>query len=259
MTKDGLRVRPGLVFRSAVPRDPAERRQVLSSAGIRGVCDLRGGQGDPFPGPLAAPGDHVVGLPYVPWSLVGRDRAQIEENLARVYVEMAAQVVVPGSALQRAVRHVILDPERPMVVWCTGGRDRTGMVIALVLHLLGVVDDEIADDYSRSATALVARAHGERVRADSTPRARSGAAERRARLRDSARRLGPSDLAPLQRSAPRGPIFAFLDAVRRQGDVPVLVGGLGIEAADFAYARAALLASPSPISQPCERTGNHAH
>jgi hypothetical protein len=33
------------------------------------------------------------------------------------------------------------------VVHCWGGRDRTGVVIALVLELLGVSDDDIAADY----------------------------------------------------------------------------------------------------------------
>jgi protein-tyrosine phosphatase len=35
----------------------------------------------------------------------------------------------------------------PAVFHCTGGRDRTGMVAALVLDLVGVDDDVIAEDY----------------------------------------------------------------------------------------------------------------
>lgn len=42
----------------------------------------------------------------------------------------------------------------PMVIHCASGRDRTGIVIALVLALAGVTDEAIADDYARSGPAL---------------------------------------------------------------------------------------------------------
>lgn len=258
-TADGRQVRTGLVFRSAVPRDADERRKVLDEAGIRGVCDLRGGRGDPVPGPSPAPGDHVVPLTYVPWSLGGHDRAQIVELLTAAYVRAAEQTVIPGSPLSQAVRHVVLDARRPTVVWCTGGRDRTGMVIALTLHLLGVTDCDIADDYARGAGALAVRVHGERVRAAGVARPPRNASERRARLRDSARRFRLQDLAPLQHAAPRDPILAFLDEVRKLGAVAGGARVLGIGAAELTQAKAALLAPPSQTSPPVERTGHHAH
>ena len=37
-----------------------------------------------------------------------------------------------------------------MVVHCVAGKDRTGVVCALTLSLLGVSDDDIATDYARS-------------------------------------------------------------------------------------------------------------
>jgi protein tyrosine/serine phosphatase len=49
-----------------------------------------------------------------------------------------------------------------MVFQCAAGKDRTGLVAAMVLGLLGVDDETIATDYAASATVvdmLLARLH----------------------------------------------------------------------------------------------------
>jgi protein-tyrosine phosphatase len=46
---------------------------------------------------------------------------------------------------------ILADPGTgPAVVHCAGGRDRTGIVVALLLDLLGVADDAVAADYHHS-------------------------------------------------------------------------------------------------------------
>ena len=42
----------------------------------------------------------------------------------------------------------------PLVFHCFAGKDRTGILTALVLGLLGVADDDIAADYALSAAAM---------------------------------------------------------------------------------------------------------
>jgi protein-tyrosine phosphatase len=54
------------------------------------------------------------------------------------------------------------DDAYPAVFHCTAGKDRTGVVAALVLSLLGVCDDDVADDYA--FTAEVMPTFTERVR-----------------------------------------------------------------------------------------------
>lgn len=50
---------------------------------------------------------------------------------------------------------VIADPDAaPVVVHCMAGKDRTGVVCALALALLGVSDDDIAADYALTETAM---------------------------------------------------------------------------------------------------------
>jgi len=56
-----------------------------------------------------------------------------------------------------AVRAVALAPDGGVVVHCVGGKDRTGLLSAFLLHLAGVDDAEIADDYALSEERLQPR------------------------------------------------------------------------------------------------------
>ena len=51
----------------------------------------------------------------------------------------------------------IAEANGPVVVHCMGGKDRTGLVAALLLRLAGASRDEIGRDYSLSADNLAAR------------------------------------------------------------------------------------------------------
>lgn len=53
-----------------------------------------------------------------------------------------------------AVAAIADAPVGAVVVHCAAGKDRTGMVVALVLSAAGVPDDVIAEDYSYSADCL---------------------------------------------------------------------------------------------------------
>ena len=53
-----------------------------------------------------------------------------------------------------AIRAVVNAPEGGVVVHCMGGKDRTGLVTALLLELAGVDDQEIAADYALSEERL---------------------------------------------------------------------------------------------------------
>ena len=48
-------------------------------------------------------------------------------------------------------------PDGAVVVHCVGGKDRTGLLTALVLHLAGVDDEQIAADYALSEVRLQPR------------------------------------------------------------------------------------------------------
>ncbi|MBA3360216.1 MAG: tyrosine-protein phosphatase [Acidimicrobiia bacterium] len=63
--------------------------------------------------------------------------------------------------LEREGRHALqsiisaITPDSlPLVIHCSGGKDRTGIVTALLLAIAGVTDEEIAADYARSGPVL---------------------------------------------------------------------------------------------------------
>jgi protein-tyrosine phosphatase len=75
------------------------------------------------------------------------DMAGVPGCISDVYLDMtetAAEDIV-------RVLTILADPSvGPAVIHCAGGRDRTGVVVAVLLALLGVQDAEIAVDYHLS-------------------------------------------------------------------------------------------------------------
>ena len=59
-----------------------------------------------------------------------------------------------GRNVAAAIRAVANAPEGGVVIHCAGGKDRTGLLTALLLHVAGVGIDEIAADYALSEERL---------------------------------------------------------------------------------------------------------
>ena len=56
-----------------------------------------------------------------------------------------------------AIRAVAQAPEGGVVVHCMGGKDRTGLITAFLLHIAGVDTEQIAADYALSEERLKPR------------------------------------------------------------------------------------------------------
>jgi protein-tyrosine phosphatase len=157
-TRDGGTTRPGVMFRSdalhhLVPGD-VER---LTELGMRTVIDLRSavelertGRGpleDTDMQWLHAPlshGDAAAGRVLPP--------ALAEGDLGRHYVNSLAERT---ETLAAVIEHLATRANLPAVFHCTAGKDRTGMVAALVLSLVGVPDDVIVHDYTLTDDRMV--------------------------------------------------------------------------------------------------------
>ncbi|WTW92253.1 tyrosine-protein phosphatase [Streptomycetaceae bacterium NBC_01309] len=152
---DGTAVRPGLLFRSAGPHglDAAAAADVAARLGLGVVVDLRNpDEREATPWPVLPDGVVVQVLPLLPpGPMPVFPEAFGEKEFGAWYAELAS-----GGAAQLArIVRTLADPDcPPALVHCAAGKDRTGIVVACVLDLLGVAHDVIAADYHRTEDAI---------------------------------------------------------------------------------------------------------
>jgi protein tyrosine/serine phosphatase len=149
---DGRVVRTGRLFRSdSLSKLSAADVDAFARLGIRTVIDLRRPQEIATAGRIA----EADGLRYVNISPQHRlwtddtwdPDAGPERFLADRYHDLVRE---GGPGIGEALREVAAATTAPTVVHCFAGKDRTGVVIALVLCLIGLDDDTIAHDYALS-------------------------------------------------------------------------------------------------------------
>jgi protein tyrosine/serine phosphatase len=154
-TTDGRTVHYGRLYRSdSLHRLTGEECGRLCAAGVRTVLDLRRPHEIERDGRIR----ETAGLAYRnihpihrEWEYAPYDpEGGPERYLADRYLDMA----VEGAAGLGEALRLIADPDSaPLVMHCFAGKDRTGVLTALTLSLLGVVDDDIAAEYAISAQA----------------------------------------------------------------------------------------------------------
>lgn len=147
---DGGAVRPGRLYRSdALSRLTRDGRAALAALGVRRVVDLRGGFDRRLGGPdrLRGTGAQLVRIPVLAGA-APRDAGALRlgDLYRRVLTEYGAEV---GAAIR-----CVADAGGPVVVHCTAGKDRTGLVIALVLLALGADPQDVVADYAATEAHL---------------------------------------------------------------------------------------------------------
>ncbi len=172
-TADGNQVRQGRLCRSAdlrmmTPRDVARARDEI---GITTVLDLRASareQRRRLRG-LNEPPTRYLNVPLI-------SPEADEEYVTRFSELNSIQILFDASIPQLPEVFGILADEGayPLVFHCVAGKDRSGIVAALVLSALGVDDKQVVDDYAESGShlkALVAhvRSLGAGATIDSAP------------------------------------------------------------------------------------------
>lgn len=155
LTRDGATVRHNRVFRAdGLHRVPAEAVPNLTRLGWRTVIDLRT-RAEVELGCFSAAGVDVVHLPVLQstWDSAAlvAEVGDAVTFLTRRYLEMTS---TGGRALAGAFSLLADDTRLPAVFHCSAGKDRTGVLAALLLAALGVPDDDIAADYADSAAAM---------------------------------------------------------------------------------------------------------
>ncbi|MBB3049204.1 hypothetical protein FHS23_000199 [Prauserella isguenensis] len=214
-TADGRAVRWGVVVRSEEPRLWTEAGwRAVREHGVRTIVDLR--NDDERTGAHAGEGIDVVHAPLDP---VGDDfwTYYAETGLHATPLYYRDQLDKRPDLVVTAVRAVANARPGGVLVHCASGRDRTGLLVLVLLSLAGVPGAAIADDYELS----------------------------RARLRPLWTRLGRPDDEPkiLDLLARHGttPRKSFLD-VHAALDVEVLLRAGGVDDADITALRQRLVA-----------------
>jgi protein-tyrosine phosphatase len=153
---EGRTVRWRRLFRAdSLHRLKGEDWQTFAGLGVRSVVDLRRSFEVEEHGRVPqAEGLRYFNpvLEHIDWKDVPHpDGIQHERWLADRYLNFLDD----GRAGLSTALSVIADPAAaPVVVHCMAGKDRTGVVCALTLSLLGVSDEDIATDYALTEVAM---------------------------------------------------------------------------------------------------------
>lgn len=155
-TPDGRQVRMGKIYRSASLSyiTPQGKTAFLALQPCL-ICDLRSAEevlNDPDPSfagvrhetiNMATEGDKAKRL----WLLLFNPK-KLDGLLPQLYTSVILEENAP--AIQRVMRLLLDEANYPMIIHCTAGKDRTGVIIALILALIGVPQATILADYTQS-------------------------------------------------------------------------------------------------------------
>jgi len=223
----GRETRWGAVVRSDSLGDlTAAGRAALAGYGVRAIVDLRlADEIARHPNPFATPGDHGVAYTNVSVIDPAGGFPPGTYTMAENYLWMLDHF---GAFIAKAMAAVAGAPEGGVLIHCAAGKDRTGLISALLLGLAGVPAETIAADYAMTAELL--RPRDEAWLAAAPPGER---AERE---------------AVLARYAPRAEVM--LDVLagleERYGGVEGYLLAAGVSAADLDRLRERLLAPAAP-------------
>jgi protein-tyrosine phosphatase len=155
----GTAVGRGQLYRSGdLGRLTEAGAEHLNALGVATIIDLR------TTGEVERRGRHPferLGIAYRHLPLLDSGAAEPEalpadlppDILLRLSQRIAGE---GGPNVGRVLAELGREVELPAVVHCVAGKDRTGLVIGVLLSLLGVSDDDIAADYALSEAGLQA-------------------------------------------------------------------------------------------------------
>jgi protein-tyrosine phosphatase len=162
-TADGGETRPGAVVRADSVRLLSEDGwRALVDHGITLVVDLRGEHERDEDPPAELPVE-VVHVPFMEasdaeWEEIAEEleaataaAPDVATATREAYLIFLERFKANVAASLRAVAHA---PEGGVVIHCVGGKDRTGLLTAFLLHLAGVEEETIAEDYALSEERL---------------------------------------------------------------------------------------------------------
>jgi len=157
--KGGGRIREGKIYRSGALEmmTESDRSWIADELRIRTILDLR------HPNELAlSPQGHALADRVVPLSIFPETTSQ--ESLIAELNGLYGPGISPGRYLHylsiggdRLARGFSMFAEGetfPVLVHCTAGKDRTGVLLGMVMDVLGASEEDIAHEYGLSDAAV---------------------------------------------------------------------------------------------------------
>ncbi|MEK7861908.1 MAG: tyrosine-protein phosphatase, partial [Chloroflexota bacterium] len=145
-------IRPGAIVRSdALFRLTSAGQAALVAHGVRTVIDMR------TPGGVAARPDPLLGTSGVVHAHIALQSEAMWRSIAPGTDRVTFDTTMLALAASRfaAVAEAIADaPMGGVLIHCEAGKDRTGLIVILLLDLVGTPADAIAADYTLTAVGL---------------------------------------------------------------------------------------------------------
>ncbi len=158
-TADGRRTRWGRIFRAdGLQRLTETDVDILRPLGLRTVIDLRTvrelDERGSFPIDLHPVEFHHLPVIDVTWDRSERDADESLDPVDFLTTQYRALLAEGETRLADAFRLLAAPGALPAVFHCAAGKDRTGLLAALLLASLGVPDELVAEDYGLSRAAM---------------------------------------------------------------------------------------------------------
>lgn len=152
-TTDGRSIRWGALVRSdSLSTLTPAGRAALIAYGVRTVVDLRMPQEvEREPNPFANGSGHGVTYHNVSFIDPAVEPPSQTMTLAEDYQGMLHRF---GAQIAAVVTTVARSDDGGVLVHCAAGKDRTGLIVALLLGALGVAPEVVAEDYGLTAESL---------------------------------------------------------------------------------------------------------
>lgn len=151
-TLDGKRTRQHSIFRSdSLHRLPLASQTTLLNYGVRTIIDLRHGLEVTKAPNIFSTSPHVT---YLNLPLFTEELTE-EEIRAGTLQKLYLHLLDSCQSQVKAVMNVIASYPTSILIHCAAGKDRTGLITALLLGLAHVPFTTIATDYSHSADYIL--------------------------------------------------------------------------------------------------------
>lgn len=146
-TKDGKRTKWGKYVRSdSLHKLPIKSQNSLREYGVRYVVDLR------YPEEGTYQLEEQLNIKY--WNVPLHNPAEVKVEKITTLVDLYCRLIDNRQQeIYQIMQHFINTEDKTVLFHCKAGKDRTGIIAALLLDLVGVPKETIIQDYAMTAEA----------------------------------------------------------------------------------------------------------